>query len=137
MQRFGRTTRHTVFVTVVWAMLLQAAVPMLAAWAAQRQGVPVAEVCEIHGVAMPRMIDAAAEPSDGDDTAPPSATHAAGATHCALLALGAFAPPMASPPAIPPAPLAIAGESRIAQAQERDDQARWIARLHHGPPAQG
>src|SRR5689334_10755719 len=121
MQRFGRTTRHTVFVTVVWAMLLQAAVPILAAGPAQRQGGPVAEVCEVHGVAMPRMVDAATDAQAGDDSAPPSATHAPGAKHCALLALGAFAPPMAPPPANPPATLSIAGESRIVPAQQRDD----------------
>ena len=137
MKRFSRTTRHTVFLAVVWAMLLQAAVPMLAAWAAQRQGVPVGEVCEVHGVAMPRTSDAATVAHEGDDDTPLGATHASGSSHCALLALGALAPPMALPPANPPRTKAIAGESRIAQAQERDDQARWIARLHHGPPTQG
>ena len=129
MKRISRLARCTAFVAV-WAMLLQGAVPMLAAWAAQRQGVPVAEVCEVHGVAMSKA------PADkgGDGSAP--SEHASRAGHCALLAMGAFAPPAPTALALAPAELAQGSSDEVdTSSPRRDESARWIARLHHGPPA--
>ena len=132
MARFSRFARITAFVAV-WALLLQSAAPMLAAWAAQRQGVAVAEICEVHGVAMP---GAASHASPADDTgSSPSGHHGTPAGHCALLALGAFAPPAASTVVLAPSFAPVhAVASAAAAAPRRDDCARWIARLHHGPP---
>jgi hypothetical protein len=133
MTRFGRFARITA-VVAAWALLLQAAAPMLAAWAAQRQGVAVAEICELHGVAMPRTASHAK--TAGDDDSSPSGHHGTAAGHCALLALGAFAPPGANIPLPASAPAPRHCAARVALATPRqDDCARWIARLHHGPPA--
>ena len=132
MNRFSRVARFTALVAA-WALLLQAATPKLAAWAAQRRGVAVAAVCEVHGVAMPGAASHAR--SKGDTGSPPAGDHGKASGHCALLALGAVAPPVSNAllPAATPAPLHCPALVTVA-APRRDDCARWIARLHHGPP---
>lgn len=137
MNRFGRIARFTALVAV-WALLLQAATPMLAAWAAQRQGVPVAEVCEVHGVAMPRAVTsdtASTATARNDDPSAPT-SHGSRTGHCALLAVSAFAPPATAPLAPVPSELVLSPARPITTAAPcRDDCTRWMARLHHGPPA--
>lgn len=135
----------------ILALLLKAAVPMLASAAAQARGIPVAEVCDVYGVAIPRPAGPAAhaghhehhehhhaEP-DGREHSPDHRGHHSGAAHsgdhCALTALAAFAPPgdIEDP--------SWAGTSNVPQAGFTpsrdaipDATSRWAARLKHGPP---
>ncbi len=130
----------------VFALLLKAAVPLLAATAAQSQGLPVAQLCTLYGVATASLSSAAqpehahghhhhhdATDADGHDDGPRSATDHAH-DHCALTAVAAMAVGSAAPPGPPPDGAAASlpvtrGERRVA-----DDCARWATRLAHGPP---
>ena len=56
MSRLSRSS-HIALWAAVFSLLLKAAVPLLAATAAEWRGVPVASVCAIYGVAMPTLPD--------------------------------------------------------------------------------
>ena len=113
------------------ALLLKAAVPMLATASAHAQGLPLAEVCTVYGVATVA--------SPGQDSSP-GPDHAAGAhagEHCTLTALMALAAPEADPLAMP---LALNHQGQAAliprtSSHAPDACATWVARLKHGPPA--
>lgn len=129
----------------VCALLLKAAVPLLAATAAQSQGVPVARLCSLYGVATAQSFaaahvgqahhhhHAAAEAGHGGESHS-AADH--GRDHCALTAVVAMAVGQAAPPDAAPceatlaSPCGLGGDSSIA-----DECALWAARLAHGPPA--
>ena len=135
------------------AVLLKAGVPMFAAWAAALQGVPVADVCPIYGVAWPAPRPhadhqahahhadqqahaghagmAAAQESPGED-----ATHHRAHTgdHCALVALAALATFAGGHSAWPAAVQATTLSALLSPAHVRDEVATWAARLKHGPP---
>ena len=112
------------------ALLLKAAMPMLASASAQVQGKTVVEICTVYGVSLVAL--------DAQDPAPAPADHAADHTgHCTLTALTALA---AADPALlavlfdVPAPPAAAPPAERSP-REPDPSARWVARLHHAPPA--
>jgi hypothetical protein len=126
--------------SVIFALLLKGAVPMLAAVAAQMRGVPVADLCTIYGVALP--------PSTGhqhhhaghsggrhghqDHGSDSAAGHSA--DHCALNALAALAAPElpnASVPRHDTAPAVLVAADGILFP---DAVASWAALLQHGPP---
>jgi hypothetical protein len=121
---------------VAWAMafalLLQAAVPMLASAAAGLQGKTVADVCTVYGVTTVALSEVQAD-HDGE-TSQPSHAAAGSGGHCALTALFAF-----TPPALPVAGVAsadtAAGPWPEAGPRAPDACAAWVARLEHGPPA--
>lgn len=107
--------------------MLKAAVPMLAAMAAQAQGKALVEVCTVYGVATVPLDDGA-----------PAAPHAPSATgdHCvlaAVLALGAAPAATAAPRVAPPDERDGVLPARSSDAEDADDV--WRARLGHGPPA--
>ena len=54
MSRLSRSS-HIALWAAIFSLLLKAAVPLLAATAAELRGVPVASVCAIYGVAMPAL----------------------------------------------------------------------------------
>ncbi len=131
----SRRLNSLIAFAAICSMLLSAAMPMLARAAAEMQGVPIAEVCEVYGVALPQ--SAQADPHahhhhhmhTGHDAA-----GAHGSDHCALLALAAIAPPGMLPMLathdgvdfffdLPPAPGPVF-----------DATAQWFSRLKHGPP---
>lgn len=132
----------------VFALLLKGAVPMFAATAAQLQGVPVAEVCPVYGVAL-----AAAQVSHGshDEHAHHQHAHhhehgggqdhqghqmAAHGDHCALTGLASLAGPDDDVAwAIAPATQAVAAVQVHATHPVPDACGLWVARLKHGPPA--
>jgi hypothetical protein len=131
----------------VFALLLEAAVPMLASAAAHLQGVPVAQVCDVYGVrtALPdhphhepaahhESSHAGHDPPAPSEQGPHGAAGDAG-THCALVALGALAAgadPSPSPTVRGEAVRSPAAPPRV---PGHDATARWIARLKHGPPS--
>ena len=137
------------------AVLLKAAVPFLAAGAAAAQGLPVGEICSVYGVrtaAIPPAPDqgdqhadhgllAHAAPADAPAHGPhegPSSLSQQHGQHCALGALGAFAP--APPPAVPalaPEPMAPRLAQAAAAEAARDAPARWSALRKQGPPPAG
>jgi hypothetical protein len=132
------------------ALLLKAAVPMLAAAAAEARGVPVAEVCSVYGVALPGASHGGhgghdedahaghahhhAEPSGHEDHSRHS-TAAHSGDHCALTALAALAVPETVMPAVMAARHVTADLPAAPCAGLRDACAAWVARLKHGPPA--
>ena len=84
----------------VFALLLKAAVPMLAATAAHLRNVSVADVCPVYGVALPKPgsrdhqagdLDHAGHAGHTDHSSHEVGAHAG--DHCALTALGACAAP--------------------------------------------
>ena len=131
----------------VFALLLKAAVPLLAATAAQLHGLPVAQLCTLYGVVTMPVSGAAdrehalghhhhhhdAGGAEGHDSGSrPAADHAH--DHCALTAVAVMAlgscPPACPPPDDETASLPASG----AQGPGADGCARWAARLAHGPP---
>jgi hypothetical protein len=143
----------------VFALLLEAAVPLLASAAARLQGVPVAAICEVYGVRTVRAGEAAADPHaghaghpdpdgragpaggevpPGPDAPADSGSHASGdaGSSCALLALGALAAWHAPAAALPRGLAQGASVGRFtSQRLPGDATALWVARLKHGPPA--
>ena len=126
----GPTTRMARAVwawVLVLAVLLKAAVPGLAASAAQARGLAVADVCSVYGV---RTLPAApAAPAAPD----PHASHHLGCLLAPLLG----APPL---PALPPT---LATEAGIAlppartvgrPASPHDAPLRWLTQRQHAPP---
>jgi hypothetical protein len=134
------------------ALLLKAAVPLLASAAAAQQGLSVAEVCSVYGVALPSQQrghdehaghglgqgHAHAHHHHGGHNPDEHRSHTLAAhsgDHCALTALASFAPPDAQPAGVPPPaqlPAARPVAERIALAP--DSCAAWVAQIQHGPP---
>lgn len=119
-------------------LLLKAALPLLAVGAAQAQGRTLVEVCTVYGVktvvldAGGKLLGDAADPDDDHTDAPHPVSE-----HCALASLVAHAAPgAASDPMVRASP--DEGRPPPATAPPRaalDAVARWVARLHHAPPA--
>lgn len=125
-----------------WAWLLaamfvmQAAVPMLAATAATRRGVNLAEVCSHYGVRTALPVAAADMPAGPDDAPSPApGTHGSplGCALTPLLAGAALAPAagIALPPATQPLALAV---STPAARPAADAAQRWLTQILHAPP---
>jgi hypothetical protein len=127
--------------TIVGTLVLKAAVPLCAAVAAQLQGVPVASICTIYGVALP---DIKSDPHAGHHghpghhghEAPSGGSHAhSDRDHCALTGLAA----MAVPDVVLPAPvITFAGtpvRQHAAPVLRGDACAAWAACLQHPPPS--
>ena len=126
MRAHRLTTRCTVWVFAL-ALLLKAAVPLLAAQAAQWQGKALADVCTVYGVATVA--------ADGTN---PTAGHEGGVAHagehCALsgwVVLASAGPPSM---AVPVQTVATVGQAGATSTWQRDACAAWAAQLQHGPP---
>jgi hypothetical protein len=118
-------------------------VPLLASAAARLRGVAVADVCDIYGVRI-----AAAGPQHAEHHHAGVASHEGSSKnddsrtgahtlqgHCALLALGAWAPSAKVSSALAVvASWQRASASPIPSPTRPDAVARWSARLKHGPP---
>ena len=132
-----RSRRRNLLIALIAisALLLNAAMPMLARAAAEMQGVPIAEVCEVYGVAMAQA--AQADPHahhhhpmhSGHD-----ASGAHGSDHCALLALAAAAPPGVLPMLAMHDGVDFVFDLPPPQRPVFDAAAKWVAGLKHGPP---
>jgi hypothetical protein len=147
-QNRGMFRRHRPSAVALWAavlaLLLKAAVPLLAYTAAQLDGLPVAGVCTVYGVALPGQ-EAAAHAGHAHDHHAGAGGHegtgghgeaAHGGDHCALTALTALAAGPALPSLAAPAPPAGVSTPPRARCGPRHDAcAAWAARLQHGPPA--
>ena len=126
-------------------LILNAGAPFLALGAAQARGVPLADVCSVYGVRLPKALPV---PRVGDATrVVPFLGHNGGDSHpdkahsvdqCALTALAAFDMPDAAPPSVllvDSVPAVIPVPFSLDVDVDVDDAAtRWAARLHHGPP---
>jgi hypothetical protein len=113
------------------ALVVQGAVPLLAALAARSQGVALAEICSVYGMRL-----AAANEAD-DERAPLSPQHAGGGAHCPLASLLAG---LAPPPGLPAVELHAPARARerpvaVHTAHPLDASRRWLARRLHAPPA--
>ena len=127
----------------VCALLLKAAVPLLAATAAQIQGLPVAQLCSLYGVATTQasssrhighMHHHVAADAGPDSDPRPAVDH--GHDHCALTAVSAMAVDHAAPVPLAPRDEATASSAELGgDCAFCDECARWVARLAHGPPA--
>jgi hypothetical protein len=138
-----RSQRLLVSWVVACALLLKAAVPLLAATAAQLRGIPVARVCSLYGVTTSQMLHAAQHSGHAHHHATSDAGHGGeshsaadhGRDHCALTAVVA----MATGQSADPSPISVDAET--SQPERRgaspvvDGCALWVARLGHGPPA--
>lgn len=111
------------------ALLLEAAVPMLAATAAQWQGKALAEVCTVYGVATVAL--------DGSGGAGHEGAGAHAGEHCALGGWVVVALPGVLPVVTPGRVDVPAAPSRAQPTLRRDACAAWAARLGHGPPQVG
>lgn len=119
-----RTAPRLALWMAAFALLLRAAVPLAASVAAEGRGATLFEVCTAYGVSVPTDGDA---PVDGG---------AAGDDNCALAVLLAAGTPPAAATAWPAAVPASRAERALAGSDApRDAAARWISRMHHGPPA--
>lgn len=120
-----RTARAVWVGLLVLALLLKAAVPWLAASAAQARGVATADVCSVYGV---RTL-----PVDPADAGHVAGSHGA----CALAPLLGAAPLPAVPPhAASPAPRPAAPAApAAANAMAHDASLRWLTQRLHAPPA--
>jgi hypothetical protein len=123
------------------ALLLKAGMPMLASLSAHLQGVSVAEVCTVYGVAT---IRPAAE-AGADDHADHHGAHHGGhhgkhgsphkSEHCALTGMVALSAPTALQATdLPCVDRASTPRQRQHRAAAHDACAAWAARLEHGPP---
>ncbi len=116
------------------SLLLNAAMPMLARVAAEMQGVPIAEVCEVYGVALPQVTQADPHAHHHHMHAGHDASGAHGSDHCALLALAAIAPPGVLPMLATHDGADFLFDLPAPQGPVFDAAAAWFARLKHGPP---
>jgi hypothetical protein len=161
--RLGRRHRSAWIGVAAFALVLKAAVPLLAALAAQAQGKAVAEICEIYGVRTVAMLaraspQAMAHASPGDRAGhaghaghghdahagheTPShdpVAHGHDREHCALAGLAACAAPAAIALDGPAPALAAAAPLRPPQvaATRPDASASWLAGRIHAPPVTG
>lgn len=132
----------------VFALLLKSAVPMFAARAASLQGVPVAQICTVYGVALPEAgtLDHHAGHEHGAHSAHAGhaahgdhhdhSSHERGAhagEHCALTALVAFASYDPEPLSLP-APQAVHG-IEPAQASTWTPRVAWTSAQPRAPPS--
>jgi hypothetical protein len=127
-----RRTRTAWAWVLVLAVLLKAAVPMLAATAAQLQGAAMADVCSVYGVrSAPSPSAAPAELAAGAES------HAHSDKHCVLTPLLGASTPL-------PTRVAARLTAQLAAAPERpaplaaaphDASQRWLAHRLHAPPA--
>ena len=117
-------------------LVLKAAVPLLAAAAAGRQGVSLVQVCTVYGVRTAAVAAAIStghgHPDSPEDSFP---GHGGGSEHCALASLAAGPLPDALPAVLahapPQAPLAT---PLAAAALPADAVLRWLAARWHAPP---
>jgi hypothetical protein len=139
-----RSQRLLISWVAACALLLKAAVPLLAATAAQWQGVPVAHVCNIYGVTTSQMLHAehhaghahhhhATSDAGHDGDSHSAADH--GRDHCALTAIVTMAVGQAVAPPPAPTDAAASHPERRGASSVADACALWVARLGHGPPA--
>jgi hypothetical protein len=134
---------------LLWAfvstLVLKAAVPLLAAGAAQLQGVPVGSICGIYGVTLPGKADPHAhhhaqhhahhghDAPAGDDAPAHGGSHR---EHCALTGLASMAlPDVATAPSLPATAALSPPQRRAAPRCGGDACAAWAARMQHPPPA--
>lgn len=140
MFRRSRASRLALWVAMC-ALVLRAGMPMLATLAAQLRGVPVSEVCEVYGVALPAMsAQTGAEHKHHHHADHRNGGHHSDAEHrecdhCALTSLGA----LATPCEVQQDATDQAGITRTVAETEtlcdvHDACAAWVARLEHGPP---
>jgi hypothetical protein len=124
----SRTARAAWVALLVLAVLLRAAVPGLAAAAAQARGVAVADICSVYGV---RTLPANADPSP--DTGPHAGQHLG----CLLAPLLGAAPLPALPPTLAAAePTASPPRAaKLPTASPHDAARRWLTLRLHAPPA--
>lgn len=130
-----RTLPHTARAVWAWALvlavLLKAAVPGLAAAAAQARGVALADVCSVYGVRTQP-----AEPAPPTDAAP----HAGAHLGCLLAPLLGAAPLPALPPTLTPATRAACLTPPALPRHPlplHDASHRWLTLRLHAPPARG
>ena len=120
--------RHALwFWLLTVAVLLKAATPWLAVMAAERQGLPLGEVCSVYGVRP--------APGTGEPASPSGHMGADG--HCALAPLLAFgAPPVdATGPALPPPSGTALPQGPPPQVElPADALRRWLTARLHAPP---
>ena len=115
----------------LWAMvallLLRAAMPLLAAWAANDRGVALVEVCSVYGVRT-LAVDGPAEPA--------SAAHLSADGSCALASLlGPGAPlPTAALPPVPTADVSPGRHHHLRDPVRHDASQRWLTWRLHAPP---
>jgi len=140
MPRSSRLSQLALW-AAVFALLLKAAVPMLAAGAAHARSVSVGEVCDVYGVALPASRGDqhighhhhhTEGPGHGDHGSHPAAGHD---EHCALTALAAFAVQEHAALTVAKSPAAIECVASWTHFPGRDAVATWRARLKQGPPA--
>lgn len=135
LQPRSRAARQAWLWGLAVLLLLKAAVPLLAAAAADRQGVPLAQVCTVYGV---RTMAAAnawqvnhANPDSPGETLP---SHGS-AEHCALASLAGGPLPDALPAVLahapPQAPRAVPQRAGPLPA---DAARRWLSARLHAPP---
>jgi hypothetical protein len=129
--RERRPRRHALLCAFAMLLVLQTAVPLLAALAAHVRGVSVADVCPVHGVRV------AQARHQGDTPADTTSTWASSG-HCALnsIASAGLLPVLAdaaalvlqvSPRVFPRPPAAFAAPI--------NRPLSWLAARTHGPPA--
>lgn len=123
----ARTARAAWVAALVLAVLLRAAVPGLAAAAAQARGVAVADICSVYGV---RTLPA-------DEPPPDAGPHAAHHLGCLLAPLLGAAPLPALPPTLAAIEPAASHPAPTCQptASPHDAARRWLTLHLHAPPA--
>lgn len=122
-----RAARAAWAAALVLAVLLRAAVPGLAAAAAQARGVAVADVCSVYGL----------RPLPADEPPPDSGPHAPHPLGCLLAPLLGAAPLPAAPRTLTAATAATFPPATAARpdAAPHDAPLRWLNRRLHAPPA--
>ena len=124
--RPGTSIPRTWLWVMVALLLLKAAMPLLAAWAAHDRGVALVEVCSVYGV---RTIAV-------DDPAEPASAHASVEGTCALASLlGPWAPlPTAAQPPKPAPEISASPGQRVSGPAWPDASLRWLTWQLHAPP---
>ena len=128
---------------VACALVLKSAVPLLAATAAQLQGVPVDRVCSLYGVVTSQSLHAGhqhahAHHHGASDGSHDSGSHSAadhGKDHCALTAVVAMAVGHVAAPSLAPDGALASPRGWLFDSAVPDSCALWVAQLAHGPPA--
>ena len=126
---------------LVAMLVLKAAVPLLAAVAADRRGVPLAQVCTVYGVRTAAAAGVAAvhaghpDPSHPADSQGETLPSHGGGEHCALAALAGGPLPAAVPSVLAHAPPQVAlATQRVAAPLPADAVLRWLSARLHAPP---